>query len=266
MQIEELLKQNSKQIKDYISTISIQDYPFYIKHLSISDKKTIQNIAISMSKKLDKLEDEKNRIKKMYQYEQDLKDRENIKNILCLDEVGRGPLAGPVVVCGVMLDDNPNILYINDSKKLSEEKRQEIFENVIQKNINYKIQTLDNQYIDEFNIFNATYMAMSKLANEFDKKIEHILIDGNQILKDVQIDQTAVIKGDLKVLGIAIASIIAKVTRDDMMKKYDKIYPQYNFAKNKGYGTSEHIDAIKKYGLCPIHRKSFLKNICPELL
>ena len=107
---------------------------------------------------------------------------------------------------------------------------------------------------------------MSKLANEFDKKIEHILIDGNQILKDVQIDQTAVIKGDLKVLGIAIASIIAKVTRDDMMKKYDKIYPQYNFAKNKGYGTSEHIDAIKKYGLCPIHRKSFLKNICPELL
>lgn len=263
MQIEKLLKKNAKEIKAYVSSLSLEEYPKYINVLLKSDKKTIQNIAISMGKKLDKLDSEINRIKKMYEYEQNIK--KDYKNILCIDEVGRGPLAGPVVVCGVMLDENPDILYINDSKKLSEEKREKIFEQAKEKNIKYKIQLLDNKKIDKYNIFAATYMSMSKVAIEFEN-VDHILIDGNQILKDVNIDQTAIVKGDSKVLGIALASIIAKVTRDNMMKEYDKIYPQYHFAKNKGYGTAEHIDAIKKYGICDIHRKTFLKTICPELL
>lgn len=265
MQIQDLLTKKSTEIKQIVETLQIEDYPPYINALMSSDKKTIQNIALSMSKKLDKLEQEKIRIAQMYEYEQNIKIKENKTNILCIDEVGRGPLAGPVVVCGVILQENPNILYVNDSKKISEEKRLEIFEQAIQKNVKYKIEITDNQDIDKYNIFNATYMTMSKIANNFGEQIDHILIDGNQILKDVRIDQDAVIKGDSKILGIALASIIAKVTRDTLMKDYDKIYPQYHFAQNKGYGTSEHIEAIKKYGICPIHRLSFLKNIVPDL-
>ena len=261
MEITELLKQNSKFIKDFVSNIEFEEYPYYINKFSLSEKKSVQNIGISMSKKLDKLETEKSRIQDMYEYEKNIKINYNINNILCLDEVGRGPLAGPVVVCGIMLENNPNILYVNDSKKLSEEKRKDIYSQIIKKNIQYKTEILDNNTIDELNIFNATYKAMSNVAHNFGKHIEHILIDGNQIIKDINIDQTAVIKGDSKILGIALASIIAKVTRDEMMIEYDKIYPQYHFSKNKGYGTKEHIDALKKYGPCPIHRQSFLKNI-----
>lgn len=261
MQIDEILKQNTKTIKEYVSTLDFESYPTLINELLKSEKKSIKDIALSMSKKLDKFEKEKTRIQKMYEFEQNIKNSYNVQNILCLDEVGRGPLAGPVVICGVILDKNPNILYVNDSKKLSEEKRKDIYKQVIKQNIDYKIELLDNNQIDELNIFNATYKAMATTVSKFDKDIQYILVDGNQIIKDVNIDQTAVIKGDSKVTGIAIASIIAKVTRDDMMVEYDKIYPQYNFAKNKGYGTSEHIEALKKYGPCPIHRKSFLKNI-----
>lgn len=261
MQINDLLNQDLKFIKSFIEKVEIKDYPKYINSFSLSNKKSIQSIALSMSKKLDKIEKEKIRIQEMYSYEEHMKNTNNIKNILCLDEVGRGPLAGPVVVCGVILYSNPNILYINDSKKLSEEKRKEIFNQINENNINYKIEIFDNKKIDEINIFSATYTAMSNVVKKFEQNIEHILIDGNQIIKDINIDQTAIIKGDSKVLGIAMSSIIAKVTRDDMMIEYDKIYPEYNFAKNKGYGTSEHIEALKKYGPCPIHRKSFLKNI-----
>lgn len=259
--MKDILKENTKNIKEIVESLSFDDYPHYINELLNSEKKTVRDIAVSMSKKLDKFEKEKLRIQKMYEYEENIKKSYHIENILCLDEVGRGPLAGPVVICGVMLKQNPDILYVNDSKKLSEEKRKEIYNEVLKQKIDYKIELLDNSKIDELNIFNATYMAMANVVKKFDKEINHILIDGNQIIKQVNIDQTAVIKGDTKVLGIALSSIIAKVVRDDIMVEYDKIYPQYYFAKNKGYGTSEHIDAIKKYGPCPIHRRSFLKNI-----
>ncbi|EJP25689.1 ribonuclease HII [Peptostreptococcaceae bacterium AS15] len=259
--ILDILTKDVKTIKKHIESLPMNQYQNYISRLMTSDKKSLQNLALSMSKKLDKYEDEKKRIEKLYEYEKNIRESENKKNILCIDEVGRGPLAGPLVVCGVMLDENPEILYVDDSKKLSEKKRKEIFDEIMKKNIRYEIMTVEVDKIDELNIFNATYGAMSQIAKNFPIKADHILVDGNQILKDVNIDQTAVIKGDSKVLGIAIASIIAKVTRDQMMIDYDKIYPMYDFASNKGYGTSKHIEGIKKYGTCPIHRMSFLKNI-----
>ncbi|EHL20275.1 hypothetical protein HMPREF9628_00120 [Peptoanaerobacter stomatis] len=138
MEINELLKQNSKFIKNFVSNIEFEQYPYYINQFSLSEKKSIQNIGISMSKKLDKLEKEKLRIQDMYEYEKNIKISDNINNVLCLDEVGRGPLAGPVVVCGVMLENNPNILYVNDSKKLSEEKRKDIYSQIIKKIYNIK--------------------------------------------------------------------------------------------------------------------------------
>ena len=259
--ILEILTKDVKTIKKHIETLPIEQYGIYISKLAVSDKKSLQNLALSMSKKLDKYEAEKKRIDELYQYEKEIKENTNKKNILCIDEVGRGPLAGPIVVCGVMLDENPQIPYVDDSKKLSEKKRKEIFEQIMKKNIRYEIENVDVDKIDELNIFNATYVTMGKIAKNFPVKTDHILIDGNQILKNIDIDQTAVIKGDSKVLGIAIASIIAKVTRDEMMIRYDQMYPMYDFASNKGYGTAKHIEAIKKYGTCPIHRMSFLKNI-----
>lgn len=190
------------------------------------------------------------------------------KYIAGVDEVGRGPLAGPVVAAAVVLPENFNILGIDDSKKLSEKKREELFDVIKENAVAYGIGMADEKTIDEINILQATKVAMRKALIELDEKlrendgssIDYVLFDAMKI-DEVKIPQESIIKGDANVLAIAAASIIAKVTRDRMMVKYAEEYPGYAFEKNKGYGTKAHYEGLHAQGMCPIHRKSFLKNL-----
>ncbi|WP_038069287.1 MULTISPECIES: ribonuclease HII [Thermoanaerobacterium] len=205
------------------------------------------------------LEKEKSRLNNLMKYENELYNSD-YKLIGGIDEVGRGPLAGPVVAGCVILPKQSLIPDIDDSKKLSEAKRELLSEIIKKKAISYGIGIIDNERIDRINILNSTYEAMKMAISNLNIKADFLLVDAISI-PDIDIAQMSIVKGDAKSISIAAASIIAKVTRDNLMKKYDEIYPQYGFYKNKGYGTKEHIEAIKKYGPCPIHRKTFLKNI-----
>ncbi|MBQ4179031.1 MAG: ribonuclease HII [Elusimicrobia bacterium] len=174
-----------------------------------------------------------------------------------VDEAGRGPLAGPVVAAAVILPKDIFIDGVNDSKKLTEKKRNVLFEEIKKKAFSYGIGIVDAKTIDEINILQATFLAMRKALEQLSVKPELVLIDGNHTIPNLQNKQQAIVSGDAKSACIACASILAKVTRDNMMYEYAKQYPQYNFEKHKGYGTKAHIEAIEKYGPCPIHRMTF---------
>lgn len=197
---------------------------------------------------------------------------QGIKYIAGVDEVGRGPLAGPVCAAAVILPEGFDVLGVDDSKKLSEKKRDSLYEEIIAKAYSWGIGLVDNRRIDEINILNATKEAMVLAINSANDKlikssndaikgqsIQHLLIDAVK-LSDVGIPQTSIIKGDAKSISIAAASIVAKVTRDRMMVQFDDIYPGYAFASNKGYGTKAHYEGIEKQGITPIHRRSFLPD------
>ena len=203
-----------------------------------------------------KLEAEKERMYAMFSYEREC--GENLA-ICGIDEVGRGPLAGPVYAAAVILPKDCDILYINDSKKLSEKKREALSAEIKEKAVAWAIGVADNRRIDEINILQATYEAMRQAIKKLEIKPD-ILLNDAVTIPDVDIRQEAIIKGDQKSISIASASIVAKVTRDHLMEEYDKEFPQYGFAKNKGYGTREHIEAIIKYGPCSIHRRSFIHS------
>jgi len=185
-----------------------------------------------------------------------------------IDEAGRGPLAGPVVAAAVILPKDIFIDGVNDSKKLTEKKRSVLFEEIKQKAFSYGIGIVDSKIIDEINILQATFLAMRKALEQLSVKPNLVLVDGNHTIPNLQNKQQAIVSGDAKSACIACASILAKVTRDNMMLEYAKQYPQYNFEKHKGYGTKAHLEAISKYGPCPIHRMSFapLNSKQPELL
>lgn len=204
----------------------------------------------------EKLEAELKRIEALKQYE---KEYEHFGNVCGIDEVGRGPFAGPVVACAVILPKDCNILYINDSKKLSEKRREELYDIIIKEAVAYGIGIKDNRRIDEINILQATYEAMREAINNLSVKPDVLLNDAVTI-PGVEIKQVPIIKGDAKSISIGAASIVAKVTRDRMMAEFDEKYPGYEFAKNKGYGTAAHIEGLKKYGPCEIHRRSFIHN------
>jgi ribonuclease HII len=208
-------------------------------------------------KRAEKLEKEKRRIEEMCVYEKEYADCEYICGI---DEVGRGPLAGPVVACAVVLPKDARILYVNDSKKLSEKRREELFDIITSEAVSFGIGVVDWTVIDEINILQATYEAMRQAINNLSVKPD-ILLNDAVTIPGVDIKQVPIIKGDAKSLSIASASIVAKVTRDRMMVEYDKTYPEYDFASNKGYGTAAHIAALKQFGATPIHRKTFIKNL-----
>jgi len=205
-----------------------------------------------------KIEAEKDRLLKMKKFENPLYEK-GIKYIAGIDEVGRGPLAGPVVTCAVILDKDTLIEGVNDSKKVSEKKREKLFDVILENCVAYSIGMASERVIDEINILNATKKAMLESIENLSVYPEHILIDAVRL--ETEIPLTPLISGDAISISIAAASIVAKVTRDRMMIEYDSIYPEYGFAQNKGYGTAAHIEAIKKYGPCPIHRRSFLKTI-----
>jgi ribonuclease HII len=204
----------------------------------------------------EKLEAELKRIEALKQYE---KEYEHLGYVCGIDEVGRGPFAGPVVACAVILPKDCNILYINDSKKLSEKRREELYDIIIKEAVAYGIGIKDNNRIDEINILQATYEAMRKAISNLKVKPDVLLNDAVTI-PGVDIKQVPIIKGDAKSISIGAASIVAKVTRDRMMAEFDVKYPGYEFAKNKGYGTAAHIEGLKKYGPCEIHRRSFIHN------
>ena len=183
------------------------------------------------------------------------------KYICGVDEAGRGPLAGPVCAAAVILDENCEIEGLNDSKKLSEKKREALFPIICEKAIAFSIAFGSLEEIEELNILEATFLAMNRAIEGLDVKADFALIDGNRAPKGIKVPCETVVKGDSKSASIAAASILAKVTRDRLLLEYDKEYPEYNFAKHKGYGTKEHTEAIIKYGPSKIHRLSFLKNI-----
>ncbi len=205
-----------------------------------------------------KLEMENQRLKLMSRYEEEAYSK-GFKCVAGIDEAGRGPLAGPVVAACVALPEGLLIEGINDSKKLSETKRERIYKIIMEKALSIGIGIVDEKIIDEINILNATKLAMKNSVMQMKVKPDFLLIDAVK-LDDIDISQLSIIKGDSVSLSIAAASIVAKVTRDRIMVEYDKKHPEYGFKKHKGYGTKLHIDAIKNNGICPIHRVGFTKN------
>lgn len=206
--------------------------------------------------KAERLEAEIKRTELMKEFDREYK----IYGTICgIDEAGRGPLCGPVVAAAVILPDEYNILYINDSKKLSETKREEVYKEIDKYAVAYGVGIVSPERIDEINILQATYEAVRTAIHKLSVTPD-ILLNDAVTIPMVDIKQVPIIKGDAKSQSIAAASIVAKVTRDHLMEEYDKLYPEYGFAKHKGYGTAAHIKAIKEYGPCPIHRRTFIKN------
>lgn len=185
---------------------------------------------------------------------------ENIKYICGIDEAGRGPLAGPVVVGAVILPEDSFIEGVNDSKKVSEKKREKIYEKIIEEAIAYSVGIVDQKTIDEINILNATKLGVKLALEGLSQRPDVIMVDALNNMDTLGIPYISVVKGDAKNYCIAAASIIAKVTRDRIMREWDEVYPIYGFSKHKGYGTAEHIRIIKENGPCVLHRKSFIKN------
>ena len=204
-------------------------------------------------------EKEEERLKNLKNYENELREK-GFKYICGIDEAGRGPLAGPVVVASVILPENSMIEGVNDSKKVSEKKREKLYDLIIEEAISYGVGIIGQDEIDDINILNATKKGLTLSLQELTKRPDLIIVDALSKINTLGIPYESIIKGDAKCYSISAASIIAKVTRDRIMREWDKVFPQYGFATHKGYGTSAHINAIKEYGICPIHRNTFVKN------
>ena len=199
------------------------------------------------------------RLTKLKEIEKDLYEK-GFQKIAGIDEAGRGPLAGPVVVAGVIMPQDSMIEGENESKKVSEKKREKLYDLILEQAIRYSVAIIGQDVIDEINILNATKQGVTKVVEGLEVKPNLILVDALTHIDTKGIPYDSIVKGDAKCYNIAAASIIAKVTRDRIMRQWDEDYPQYGFAQHKGYGTAKHIEAIKEYGLCPIHRRSFTKN------
>lgn len=205
-------------------------------------------------------EKELQRLTELKQIEENLHSQ-GIEYICGIDEAGRGPLAGPVVVAAAIMPKDSMIEGVNDSKKVSEKKRELLYEKITEEAIAWGVGIIDQKEIDRINILNATKEGLTEAVKSLVVKPDRIIVDALNGIDTLGIPYTSIIKGDAKCYSIAAASIIAKVTRDRIMRQWDEIYPQYGFEKHKGYGTKAHIEAIKEYGLCPLHRLSFTKNI-----
>ncbi|WP_081677263.1 ribonuclease HII [Butyrivibrio sp. WCD3002] len=246
------------EIKRELSALSEVDaYRSFIEKYSDDERQGVKNLIESANKKIAAVQAEMARLEKMREFENAHPDLEFICGI---DEVGRGPLAGPVYAAAVILPKDCKILYINDSKKLSEKKREELYSEIMEKAVSVGIGFSTHERIDEINILQATYEAMAKAVAELSVKPELLLLDAVHVPQLEEYKQESIIKGDAKSVSIAAASIVAKVTRDHLMEEYDREYPGYGFASNKGYGAELHIKALKELGPCPIHRRSFIKN------
>lgn len=254
-----MLQKAIGEIKEELAGFAFEDevgIKTFIAAYESDDRAGVQKMVDAAKKKLDKLYEEQARIEKLKQYEREY---DSYQYICGIDEVGRGPLAGPVVAGAVILPKDCHILHINDSKKLSEKKREELYDIIMEQAVACGIGMVGPDRIDEINILQATYEAMRQAIGKLSVQPDLLLNDAVTI-PQVSMKQVPIIKGDAKSISIGAASIIAKVTRDRLMVEYDKIMPEYGFASNKGYGSAEHIAAIKKYGPSPIHRTTFIKN------
>ena len=200
------------------------------------------------------------RLNELKKIENEIYEKEHVEYICGIDEAGRGPLAGPVVVASVIMKPDSFIEGVNDSKKVSEKKREKLYEQIIEEAVSYSVGIIDQNEIDEINILNATKKGLTESITGLKVKPERIIVDALDKIDTCGIPYMPIVKGDAKCYSIAAASIIAKVTRDRIMRQWDEVYPMYGFARHKGYGTAAHIAAIKEYGLCPLHRRSFTKN------
>lgn len=243
-------------IKEELKAAEDTMLPYFIEKYETDGRPGVEKLVEQARKRYSKLEAERERTEQLKKYEKEYRRYERICGI---DEVGRGPLAGPVVAGAVILPKDCDILYINDSKKLSAAKREELYDVIMEKAVAVGIGMVGPERIDEINILQATYEAMREAISKLEKKPD-ILLNDAVTIPGVAIRQVPIIKGDAKSISIGAASIVAKVTRDRLMVEYDKIMPEYGFASNKGYGSAEHISALKKYGPSPIHRASFIGN------
>ena len=242
-----------KEIKELLATVKELDNPLFLEF----EKDTRSGVQkeINKRKKVIQAEREENlRLENMLSYEKELY-KQGMTLIAGVDEVGRGPLAGPVVATAVILPKDCKIRGLNDSKKIPKKKHLEIYQAVQEQALAIGVGIMDNYIIDQVNIYEATKLAMKEAISQLSPQPEHLLIDAMQL--DLPISQTAIIKGDANSLSIAAASIVAKVTRDSLMKDYDDQYPGYDFTANAGYGTAKHLEGLEKLGVTPIHRTSF---------
>lgn len=251
-----------KEVKERLAMIDELDHPLF-EELILDGRAGVQAAISKRKRELQKRLDEDERLEGMLAYEKELY-TQGIQLIAGVDEVGRGPLAGPVVAAAVILPKACKIPGLNDSKKIPKSKHKEIYEDVLQNAIAIGIGVKDNQVIDQVNIYEATKLAMMEAIGQLEPQPQHLLIDAMKL--DLPIPQTSIIKGDANSLSIAAASIVAKVTRDQMMEEFDREYPGYDFAQNAGYGTAKHLAGLDKLGVTPIHRRSFepIKSMCED--
>ena len=251
-----------KEVKERLAMIDELDHPLF-EELILDGRAGVQAAISKRKRELQKQVDEDLRLEKMLAYEKELY-AQGIDLIAGVDEVGRGPLAGPVVAAAVILPKGCKIPGLNDSKKIPKSKHKEIYEAVLQNAVAIGIGIKDNQVIDQVNIYEATKLAMMEAIGQLEPQPQHLLIDAMRL--DLPIPQTSIIKGDANSLSIAAASIVAKVTRDQMMEEFDCEYPGYDFTQNAGYGTVNHLAGLHKLGVTPIHRRSFepVKSMCED--
>ena len=253
-------KESIKEIDSRLKMAEDAEREQLMKVYAPDDRAGVQKLLEKYRKQKEKLLAEKERLAKMRQYEEKYADYAFICGI---DEVGRGPLAGPVVAGAVILPKECEILYINDSKKLSAAKRDELYDEIMDKAVAVGLGMASPARIDEINILQATYEAMRKAVEQL-SVVPDLLLNDAVTIPEMPYRQVPIVKGDAKSVSIAAASVIAKVTRDRLMMQYDKILPEYGFAQNKGYGSQSHIEALKRVGASPIHRRSFIKNFISE--
>ncbi len=248
------------QIREEMQAATLEGLPAFIKVYEVDERAGVRALVERARKKMDAYEEELKRLEEMRLYE---KQYQHCTYICGIDEAGRGPLAGPVVAGAGVLPENCQILYLNDSKQLSAKKREELYDIIREKAVCTGTGVVGPERIDEINILQATYEAMRQALRGLSVSPDVLLNDAVTI-PGVNICQVPIIKGDAKSVSIAAASIVAKVTRDRMMVEYDRLYPGYGFAANKGYGSGMHLEALKRLGPSPIHRRSFIKQITEQ--
>ena len=250
------MSEKISDIKLVFEQAKMDEYPELYKKYESDSRAGVKNLIRKYQKQEEKLEQERARLEQMREYEHCYA---ACKWICGIDEAGRGPLAGPVVAGAVILPEDCEILYLNDSKKLSASKREELYDVIMKEAVSVGIGMRSPERIDEINILQATYEAMREAVGKLEV-MPQLLLNDAVTIPQITIPQVPIIKGDAKSVSIAAASIVAKVTRDRLMEEYDSVFPEYGFASNKGYGSAAHVEALKKYGATPIHRKTFITH------
>lgn len=245
-----------KEVKARFASAKEGEYDALFQYYENDERSGVKKLILQYQKKQKNLETERLRIEKMKEYEHKY---EHLGYLCGIDEVGRGPLAGPVVACAVILPKDPDILWLNDSKQLTARKREELYDVIMERAVSVGIGMAGPERIDQINILQATYEAMREAVGKL-SVTPALLLNDAVTIPEIIVPQVPIIKGDAKSVSIAAASIVAKVTRDRMMEEYDRYLPGYGFASNKGYGSAAHIQALKELGPTPIHRKTFITH------